>query len=115
MEFHDTIEELKTPSIDLAHLKKNKDKYNEVKNKLHFLEARREPIKKKFQYILDQEQDISLNGGLSEEDKAKLLNMDDAWVKFKDGLEESSLIIQKSYAQLKTEMDHTIEDFKKEV
>jgi len=34
-----------------------------------------------------------MNGGLSEEDKTKLLNMDDAWVKFKDGLEESSLII----------------------
>lgn len=97
-EFHETIEELKTPSSDLGHLKKNKDKYNEVKNKLQYLDARREPIKKKFQYILDQEQDISLNGGLSEEDKARLMNLDDAWVKFKDGLEEASLIIQKSYA-----------------
>jgi hypothetical protein len=54
-EFVETIEELKTPSTDLPHLKKNKDKYNEVRNKLPFLEARREPIKKKFQYILDQE------------------------------------------------------------
>jgi F0F1-type ATP synthase membrane subunit b/b' len=41
--------------------------------------------------------------------------LDDAWNKFRDGLEEANLIIQKSYAQLKTEMDHTIEDFKKEV
>lgn len=56
-----------------------------------------------------------MNGGLSEEDKARLMNLDDAWYKFKDGLDEASLIIQKSYGQLKTEMDHTIEDFKKEV
>ena len=47
-EFVQTIEELKTPSTELSHLKKNKDKYNEVKNKLSFLGARRDPIKKKF-------------------------------------------------------------------
>ena len=47
-EFVQTIEELKTPSTELSHLKKNKDKYNEVKNKLSFLEARKDPIKKKF-------------------------------------------------------------------
>lgn len=54
-EFQETIEELKTPSSDLGHLKKNKDKFTEVKNKLAYLDARRDPIKKKFQYILDQE------------------------------------------------------------
>ncbi len=53
--------------------------------------------------------------GLTEEDKNKLALLEDAWIKFRDGLEESNLIIQKSYAQLKTEMDHTIDDFKKEV
>jgi hypothetical protein len=47
-EFQETIDELKTPSADFAHLKKNKDKYNEVRNKLQYLNARREPIKKKF-------------------------------------------------------------------
>ena len=51
----------------------------------------------------------------SEEDKIKLAGLDEAWNKFRDGLEEANLIIQKSYAQLKTEMDHTIDDFKKEV
>ena len=96
-EFVETIDELKTPSTDLAHLKKNKDKFAEVKNKLQFLDARREPIKKKFQYILEQE-DISSSGGLTEEDKGKLAYLDEAWVKFKDGLEEANLIIQKSYA-----------------
>ena len=53
--------------------------------------------------------------GLTEDDKNKLGLLEDAWAKFNDGLEESNLIIQKSYAQLKTEMDHTIDDFKKEV
>lgn len=52
-EFTETIDELKTPSSDLSHLKKNKDKYNEVRNKLNLLNARREPIKKKFKYIFD--------------------------------------------------------------
>lgn len=52
-EFVETIDELKTPATDLAHLKKNKDKYNEVRNKLHLLDARREPVKKKFQFIMD--------------------------------------------------------------
>jgi len=47
-EFTETIEELKTPPTKLEHLKKNKDLYNEVRKKLHVLDARREPIKKKF-------------------------------------------------------------------
>jgi hypothetical protein len=47
-EFVETVEELKTPSSDLAHLKKNKDKYAEVKSKLKKLEDRREPIRRKF-------------------------------------------------------------------
>lgn len=86
-----------------------------MRNKLQYLDARREPIKKKFHYIFEQEQDISLNGGLSEEDREKLNGLDDAWNRFRDGLEEANIIIQKSYATLKTEMDHSIEDFKKEV
>ena len=52
---------------------------------------------------------------LLEHDKIKLVSLDEQWNKFRDGLEDANLIIQKSYAQLKTEMDHTIDDFKKEV
>jgi hypothetical protein len=52
-EFSDTIDELKTPSLDLQHLKKNRDRYADVKNRLNILDARRDPIKKKFQYIID--------------------------------------------------------------
>lgn len=56
-----------------------------------------------------------MSGGLTEEDKLKLTGLDEAWNKFKDGLNDANEIIQKSYQQLKTEMDHTIDDFKKEV
>jgi len=52
-EFVETVDELKTPSTDLAHLKKNKDKQAEVKSKMKKLEDRRDPIRKKFQYIIE--------------------------------------------------------------
>jgi len=112
-EFTETIDELRTPPTQLEHLKKNKDLYNEVRAKLHILDARREPIKKKFQYIQEQDQDIGLTE-LSDEDKAKLDGLDEAWSRFNDGLDEANLVIQKCYAQLKTEVDNSIEDFKKE-
>lgn len=95
-EFTETIEELKTPPTKLEHLKKNKDLYNEVRGKLHILDARREPIKKKFQYIQEQDSDIGLTE-LSDEDKAKLESLDEAWHRFNDGLDEANLIIQKCY------------------
>jgi hypothetical protein len=115
-EFADTVEELKTPSTELSHLKKNKDKYAEVKSKIKKLDDRRNPIKAKFAYINEQEQDITImSGGLTEEDKQKLLTLDDAWNKFNEGLGEAFQIINKSYISLKAEMDHTIDDFKKEV
>jgi len=47
-EFDETIVTLKTPPTQLIMLKKNKDLYAEVKNKMEELEARRDPIKKKF-------------------------------------------------------------------
>jgi hypothetical protein len=77
-EFEDTISILKTPPTQLMMLKKNKDLFKEVKEKLHIYDARREPIKKKFQFIQGQDQDI---GGteLTEEDKQKLDGLDDAW------------------------------------
>lgn len=50
-EFTDTIETLKQQTGKLDHLKTNKDLYNEVKKKLPLLEARRDPIKRKFQFI----------------------------------------------------------------
>lgn len=111
-EFTDTVEELKTPPTQLDHLKKNKDLYNEVRSKLATFDARRDPIKKKFQYIYEQDNDIGIE--MSDEDKIKLEGLDDAWNKFNEGLDDANIIIQKCYAQLKTEVDNSIEDFKKE-
>lgn len=51
---------------------------------------------------------------LNDEDKAKLDGLDDAWAKFQEGLEEANVIINKCYISLKTEVDNSIEDFKKE-
>lgn len=56
-----------------------------------------------------------MSGGLTEEDKQRLSTLDDAWNKFNEGLGEAFQIINKSYISLKAEMDHTIDDFKKEV
>lgn len=54
-QFVETVEELKTPCNDYAQLKKNKDKFAEVKAKMKKLDDRRDPIRKKFQYIIEQE------------------------------------------------------------
>jgi len=52
---------------------------------------------------------------LTDEDKAKLAGLDDAWAKYIKGLAEAQQIINKNYAELKAEMENTIDDFKKEV
>ena len=80
---------------------------------MSILEARREPIKKKFQYIQEQDSEIGA-AELGEEDQAKLDGLDDAWNKFCEGLDDANVIIQKCYANLKQEVDNSIEDFKKE-
>jgi hypothetical protein len=116
-EFTETIEELKTPPTKLEHLKRNKDLYASVRARLPMLEGRREPIKKKFQYLQDQATDTDTGadaGEWTEEDKAKLDGLDDAWARFLEGLDEANGIIQRCSAQLKTEVDNSIDDFKKE-
>ena len=59
----------------------------------------------------------NLNGTieLTDEDKAKLVALDDAWSKYIKGLAEAQQTINKNYAELKSEMENTIDDFKKEV
>jgi len=113
-EFETIISELSQPCINYEHLKRNKEKFAEVKNQLPEYEGRIEPIKKLFNYISTNEQEIG-NNELTEEDKNKLAGLDDAWVRFKEGLENASIVIQKSNAQLKQEMDSTLEDFNRDV
>jgi dynein heavy chain len=112
-EFVETVEELKQPTTKLDHLKKNRAKYYAVMQKKEQMKARIEPIKSKFNFIKENDQDIGLE--LNEEENQKLEGIDEAWTKFNDGLEEAKVIIDKYTTQLKTEMDNTIEDFKKEV
>jgi len=79
------------------------------------LEAQLEPIKKKFAFIMDDGNNSNGTIELTDEDKAKLAGLDDAWAKYIKGLAEAQQIINKNYAELKAEMENTIDDFKKEV
>ena len=90
--------------------------------KLHTLDARRDPIKKKFEFLISEQDNDNERGGgnivsidITDEDKDKLAGLNDAWENFKVGLEEANVIIKKSFSTLKQEMDHTLDDFKKEV
>jgi hypothetical protein len=58
--FQEVVDELKTQAGDLKHLKKNQDLYDKVKAELPMLEARLDPIKKKFAYIEEQEQELNI-------------------------------------------------------
>lgn len=114
-EFEDTANELMQHPNKLDHLKKNKDLMNDVQSRLPQMGGRRDPIKKKFAYIQDL---IDSNEGnnieLTPDEKMKLEGLDDAWLKFKDDLDKAKQIINRCHQQLKTEVDNSIEDFKKE-
>jgi len=114
-EMQQTVEELKQPSQKREQLKKNKERYNEVRAKQHLLEGRIEPIKKKFAFILDDANSESTTTELSEEDKIKLASLDELWGKFLKGMTEANAVIMRDYQTLKAEMDSSIEDFKKSV
>jgi TolA-binding protein len=114
-EMHNTVEDLKMPSQKREQLKKNKERYNEVRAKQHLLEARIEPIKKKFAFIQDDANSESTMTELTEEEKAKLASLDELWGKFLKGMTEANAVIMRDYQTLKAEMDSSIDDFKKSV
>lgn len=91
-------------------------------SRLTILDSRREPIKKKFEFLISEQDNDNERGGgnivsidITDEDKEKLAGLDDAWEVFKIGLEEASVVVKKSYASLKSEMNNTLDDYKKEV
>lgn len=87
----------------------------DVLAKLPQMSARRDPIKKKFIYIQELiDGNEGANIELTPEEKARLEGVDDAWTKFNDDLEKAKQIINRCHQQLKTEVDNSIEDFKKE-
>jgi hypothetical protein len=121
-EYKTTIQELKTPAGDQIDLKRNKDKMEEVQQKLLILDNRRDPIKKKFEFLISEQDNDNERGqgntvsiDITDEDKEKLASLDEAWEAFKIGLEDANVIIKKSFATLKSEMNNTLDDYKKEV
>lgn len=114
-EMKNTVQELKTPSTKLETLKRNKARYAEVRAKQTQLEARLNPIRLKFAYITDDQNNDANITELSEEEKIKLASLEEEWNKFLKGLTEAHQVIQKNYQEHKLEMDNTLDDFKKEV
>ncbi len=114
-EMRNTVNELKQPSSKLEQLRRNKERYAEVRAKQGELEARLNPIRQKFAYLLDDSQNEATMTELNEEDKLKLASLDEEWNKFIKGMAEAHAVITKNFGEHKAEMDNSIEDFKKEV
>ena len=75
------------------------------------MEARIEPIKKKFAYLEEHEQEFNI----TEDDQLRIRNLPEAWKKFNDGLMEASQVMIRSSRLLKGEVDNQIDDFKRAV
>jgi dynein heavy chain len=114
-EMRDTVTELKKPAAKLDQLKRNRARYAEVRSKMDQLQARLNPIRQKFAYITDENNNDSNITELTEEEKMKLATLDEEWQKFQKGLTDANAIIMKNYQEHKTEMDNTLDDYKKEV
>lgn len=95
-EMRETVQELKKPATKLETLKKNKMRYQEVRNKQDQLQARLIPIRQKFAYITDDSNDSNVTE-LTEDEKNKLASLDEEWNKFQKGLTDANQIIQKNY------------------
>lgn len=54
-EMQETVEELRQHCTKLEQLKRNRERYAEVRSKEHLLEARIQPIRMKFAYIMDDD------------------------------------------------------------
>jgi hypothetical protein len=80
-----------------------------------FMQDRIEPIKKKFEFITDDNFSDIGNVELSEEDKMALASLDSAWKQFTLGMSEAKAIIQKTFTDFKNNMQENIEEYKKEV
>jgi len=112
-EWQQVIAQLKQPASSLEILKTNKSLFEEITMKLPQYEAMREPIRKKYQFIQQREEDIQSNE-LTEEDKQKLEDLDQKFIEFKEGLAEAETQIRRCYNLLKKDVDDQIDDFKKE-
>jgi hypothetical protein len=92
--WNDILTTLKQPASTLQLLKDNKKLLEEVKENIPIYDQQREPIRLKFKYIAESEENITTND-LTEEDKAKKEALSEHFQRFKDGLEEAEANIRK--------------------
>jgi hypothetical protein len=79
------------------------------------MKGRIEPIKKKFEFIMDENQIDIGTVELTDEDKIALQSLDKAWKDFEIGMMEAKSIIQKTFQEFKQTMEDEIDEFKKTV
>jgi len=96
----ETVEELKQNCTKLEQLKRNRERYAEVRSKEHLLEARIQPIRLKFAYIMDDDKQGQVVE-FTELDKMLLASLDENWAKFKKGMNDAHTVIQNSSRDLK--------------
>ena len=97
--------------------KKNQDKLLEVNNRKGELQAKIEPIQKKFEFIMDDNySDIGQgNFELTEDDKMSLQNIGKAWERFQLGMSEAKDVLRKCHTDFKQQQEENIDEFKREV
>ena len=97
--------------------KKNQDKLLEVNNRKGELQGKIDPIKKKFEFIMDDNYSDIGTGTfeLTETDKADLVNIDNAWKNFQLGMNEAKDVLRKCQTDFKQQQEEAIDEFKREV
>ena len=96
-ELKDTVDELTQVCQTKEQFKKNSDKLAEVNNRRAQLQGKIDPIKKKFEFIMDDNYSDIGTGifELTEKDKADLLSIDQAWKNFTLGMNDAKEVIRK--------------------
>lgn len=116
-ELQDIVAQLKTPCSNHDQLKKNRSDERVVRDRMAIMQARIEPIKAKFAFIMDpDETKLDMNNELlTEQDKAALGSIDKAWSDFRQGMLDAKAIIQKTFQEFKQTMEEDIDEFKRTV
>ena len=106
-ELQDTVAELVKPCPSKEDYKRNNDKWMEVNGRKAELQGKIEPIKKKFEFIMDDNfSDIGTGTHeLTDEDKIKLANIDTEWKNFTLGMNEAKDVLRKCYNDFKVSME----------
>ena len=116
-ELKDTVAELTQVCETKFQFKRNQDKWMEVNNRKGEMQGKIDPIKKKFEFIMDDNYSDIGTGTfeLTEQDKAALASIDQAWKDFQLGMADAKDVIRKCQADFKADMEERIDEFKREV